>query len=101
MQAALAGYAQIGRHAGWRGAFALPKPGLEVYAGNQIMVGCTAEAWQEANAPISLCLWFFSPLSLSHTHGRESQLPVPASSVEGDGERVECELILVDFVVDP
>ena len=52
MQAALAGYAQIGRHAGWRGAFALPKPGLEVYAGNQTMVGCTAEAWLEANAPI-------------------------------------------------
>ena len=65
------------------------------------MVGCTAEAWLEANAPISLYRWFFSPPSLFLSHGRESQLPVPASSVEGDGERVECELILVDFIVDP
>lgn len=32
--------------------FALPKSGLEVYAENQTMVGCTAEAWLEANAPI-------------------------------------------------
>ena len=42
----------VSSNAGWRGAFALPKPSLEVYAGNQTMIGCTAEVWLETNAPI-------------------------------------------------